>query len=65
MENCWAGWAGDKKGSVGGASFGILTGARSIAPRESSSYTNFSLRLHYFEDAGKEGHAETISPEPA
>jgi len=27
--------------------------------------TNFSLRLHYFERAGKEGHAETIPPEPA
>jgi FG-GAP repeat len=27
--------------------------------------TNSSLRLHYSEEAGKEGHAEAISPEPA
>ena len=29
------------------------------------TYTNSSLRLHYSGDAGKEGHAETISLEPA
>jgi hypothetical protein len=27
--------------------------------------TNFSLRLHYSEDAGKERDAEAIPPEPA
>jgi hypothetical protein len=30
-----------------------------------ASNTNCSLRLHYFGDAGKEGHAETIPPESA
>jgi hypothetical protein len=28
-------------------------------------YTNFSLRLHYFGEAGKEGDAEAIPFEPA
>ena len=28
-------------------------------------YTYFSLRLHYLEEAGKEGHAEAIPLEPA
>jgi hypothetical protein len=33
--------------------------------RPQALYTNFSLRLHYSEGTGKEGHAEAIPPEPA
>ena len=38
---------------------------RRIPRSEFAFYTNFSLRLHYFGEAGKEGDAEAIPFEPA
>jgi hypothetical protein len=37
----------------------------SVRTLQAARYTNFSLRLHYSAEAGKQGHAETIPPEPA